>query len=463
MMGVTGWGDNVTLYVEADFSEAISLIGQSVPTTVDTLWDTDYWDDPEATWEDTETVTWSDITEWVQGINTNHGFSRQTTRYNASTASVRLVNTDGRFSPNNTGSPYRIGASTAIGPLRPFRIRAEWTHPFYGVYEFAIFTGLIQSWNLSYDYNGFSVVDVELVGIESQIASFESPALTSQGGGESAGDRINRILTNAGFQGTRYVDDGLANMQATTLEGNTLSQLQLTADSDGGAVYFGPDGAFYFDGFNAQIDKSRDSANFFFTDQNTNYLEVDPEDIVFEEVERIAFQNLTFAYDGDLVRNVYNYQRVGGAMQTVDNQASRQLYGDRGDVRTDLICSTDADVLRLVNREIAVNNTPELRVESVTFSPLSPRNSSDEGDPGYRVWLWLAYGAMNLRQGTFVYYQPPGEPEPVRSDVFIESISHSITPTGWEIKMGFSSATVYAAIGNTLWDEVNWDYAVWSW
>jgi hypothetical protein len=453
MMGVTGWGDNVTLYVEADFSEAISLIGQSVPTTVDTLWDTDYWDDPEALWESTETVTWSDITEWVQGISTNHGFSRQTTRYNASTASVRLVNTDGRFSPNNTGSPYRIGASTAIGPLRPFRIRAEWDDGTGFSYLIPLFTGLIQSWNLSYDYNGFAVVDVELVGIESQVASFDSPALASQGAGETAGNRISRILTNAGFQGDRYLDAGSATMQATTLEGNTLSELQLTADSDGGAIYWGPDGAVYYDGFNAQLDKSRTSAPFFFTDQNTNY----------SDIERIAFQNLTFGYDGDLVRNIYNYQRVGGTMQTVDNQASRQLYGDRGDVRTDLICSTNADVLRLINREIVLNNIPELRVESVTFSPLSPRNFGDDNNPGARVWLWLGTGAMSLRRGTFVYYQPPGEPEPVRSDVFIESISHSITPTGWEIKLGFSSATVYVTIGNTLWDEVNWDYAAWSW
>jgi len=120
MMGVTGWGGSITLYVEADFSEAVSDIGSWNPTTLDTLWDTDYWDDEAALWESTETTTWTDVTEWVQGIDTNHGFSRQTTRYNASTANVRLVNQDGRFSPNNTASPYRIGDSTTIGPLRPF-------------------------------------------------------------------------------------------------------------------------------------------------------------------------------------------------------------------------------------------------------------------------------------------------------------------------------------------------------
>jgi len=464
-MGVTGWGGTVTLYVEADFSEAISQIGQSVPTTIDTLWDTDYWDAADATWESSGTVTWTDITEWVQGIETNHGFSRQTTRYNASTASVRLINTDGRFSPNNTASPYRIGDSTTIGPLRPIRIRAEWVSASGATYEFTIFTGLIQSWNLAYDYNGFAVVNAELVGIESQVASFESPALSSQGANESAGARINRILTNAGFQGTRYVDTGLANMQATTLEGNALSELQLTADSEGGAVYWGPDGSAYFDGFNAQIDKSRTSAAFFFTDENVDYLQTSPGDygFVFSVVERIAFQSLTFAYDGDLVRNIYNYQRVGGSTQTVDNQASRALYGNRGDVRSDLICTTDADVARLVDREIAVNNVPELRVESLTFSPLSPRNFGDYEDPGGRVWKWLAYDMISLRQGTFVYYQPPGEPNPVRSDVFIESISHSITPSGWSIKLGFSSATVYATMANTIWDTVNWDDAVWSW
>jgi len=101
---------------------------------------------------------------------------------------------------------------------------------------------------LAYDYDNNAVVDAQLVGIESQIASYESPALSSQGAGESAGDRINRILTNAGFNGTRYVDDGESAMQATTLEGNALSELQLTADSEGGAVYWGADGAVYFDG-----------------------------------------------------------------------------------------------------------------------------------------------------------------------------------------------------------------------
>lgn len=150
-------------------------------------------------------------------------------------------------------------------------------------------------------------------------------------------------------------------------------------------------------------------------------------------------------------------------MQTADNQASRALYGDRAEVRTDLICTTDADVVRLIDRELAVNNIPELRVESVTFSPLSPRNVGEENNPGSRVWKWLAYGVLKLRQGTFVYYQPPGEPDPVRSDVFIESIGHSITPSDWKIKLGFSSATVYASMANTLWDTEYWDQVVWSW
>jgi len=462
-MGVTSWGGSITLYVEADFSEAVSNIGASAPTTLDTIWDTDYWDDPSALWESTETLSWTDITEWVQGIDTNHGFSRQTTRYNASTASLRLINQDGRFSPNNTDSPYRLGDSTTIGPLRPFRIRAVWDNGYGSSYEFSIFTGLISAWNLAYDYDGFAVVDVQLVGIESQIASFESPALSSQGAGETAGARINRILTNAGFEGTRYVDDGESTMQATTLEGNALSELQLTADSEGGAIYWGADGAVYFDGFNAQIQKSRTSPEFFFSDGNSDYFDINPEDIVFDTVERIAFQQVTFGYDGDLVRNIYNYQRVGGTLQSLDNQASRSLYGDRADARTDLICSTDDDVVRLIDRELAVYNSPELRVESLTLSPLNPRNTGDDGTTGSRVWKWLAYNTFRLRQGTFVLYQPPGEPEQVRSDVFIESISHRITPTDWEIKLGFSSATVYARMANTIWNTVNWDEAVWSW
>lgn len=461
-MGVTGWGGSITLYVEADFSEAVSNIGTSAPTTLDTIWDTDYWDDPTALWESTETLSWTDITEWVQGINTSHGFARQTNRYNCATAGVRLNNLDGRFSPTNVNSPYRIGDSSTIGPLRPFRIRANWTSD-YASKDFTLFTGIIQAWNLAYDYNGNAIVDVELLGSETLMASTELPAESSQGAGETSGARINRILTAANWQGTRYVDDGEATVQATTLEGNVLSQLQTVADSEGGAIWWDSDGTARFDAFNAQIDKNRTSSHFFFSDIDDDTWNFYPGDPVAEIIQRISFQTLNFAYDGDLVKNIYNWQREGGTVQTLDNQSSRALFGDRGDSRSDLICTTDDDVLRLIDREIALNVTPELRVESIKFSPLNPRNADDTGNPGARVWLWLAYGLMELRQGTFVYFKPPGEPDWVRSDVFIESISHDISTTGWEITLGFSSATVYVRMANSLWDTGYWDTAVWSW
>lgn len=461
-MGVTGWGGNITLYVEADFSSAVSDIGSSIPTTVDTLWDTDFWDSAQATWESAGTITWTDITAWVQGISTNHGFSRQTTRYNCSSAQIRLDNLDGRFSPMNTASPYRIGASTAIGVLRPFRIRAEWNNEGI-VNQFPLFTGLIQSWNLAYDLSGNAIVNVELLGIESQIASFELPAQSSQGANETAGARINRVLTAANWQGQRYVDTGNSTMQATTLEGNALNLLQLTAESEGGAVYWGPDGAAYFDGFNAQIEKNRTSPHFFFSDINSDLWPAGGIGPLVDLTERIVFSSLSYAYDGDLVRNIYNWQRIGGSVYTAANAASRQLYGDRADARSDLICTSDSTVRSLVERELATNVVPELRVESVRFSALNPRNNTDYGNPGGRVWGWLALGLMNLRQGTFVYFKPPGESSYVKTDVFIESVSHDITPTSWDISLGFSSATVYTRMASSVWDTGVYDTAVWSW
>ena len=460
-MGVLGWGGNVTVYVEADFSEATGPIGSSTPITVDTLWDTDYWDDPTATWESTETLTWTDITEWVQGISTNHGFSRQTTRFNCSTATVRLVNTDGRFSPSNVNSPYRLGDSTTIGVLRPFRIRAEWVS--FGVTKsFPLFTGLIQSWNLAYDYNRNAIVNVELLGIESQIASFDQPATTSQGAGETSGERIDRVLTAANWQGIRYIDIGETTVQATTLEGNALSELQLTADSEGGAIYWGPDGAAYFDGYNAQIEKGRTTPQFFFSESDEDLFPTTGGQLL-TLISRIVFSDLTFSYNGDLVRNIYNWERVGGTTQRSSNSKSRQLYGDRSDTRTDLICETDGQVRNLIKRELAVNVAPELRVETLKFSPLHPRNTDDYGQPGGRVWTWFDQELLGLRQGTFVYFKPPGETDYVETDVFIDSISHDITPTGWEITLGFSSATVYFRMASSLWDTGTWDTAVWSW
>ncbi|MFG2747220.1 carbohydrate binding domain-containing protein [Streptomyces chartreusis] len=67
------------------------------------------------------TITWTDITQWVdlrQQIRISRGASDELSQTQAGTLGLTLDNTDGRFTPGNTASPY----SPYVRPSCPIRI-----------------------------------------------------------------------------------------------------------------------------------------------------------------------------------------------------------------------------------------------------------------------------------------------------------------------------------------------------
>ena len=456
-MGTTGWGGAVTLYVEADLSRPVSFVGPPPTPSGLTQWDEDTWDSATAQFTGYG-PEWTDITQWVRSVQTSHQFSRQTNRYNTATASISLGNTDGRFSPTNTSSPYRVGSSTTIGVLRQIRVRAVYTTASQ-TYSWVLFTGLIQSWDQKYPQMGHdAVVEVSAVGIESRLAQWTGLAQTAQGAGESSGARVNRILDVAGWDGPRDIDDGSSTLAATTLEGGATELLQLTADSEGGYFYVRPDGTATFDGINAQVEKGRLSHYVTFSDQAST-----------EFGRTVVFQDIGYAYNGDLVTNIVEYQSAGGTAQTVASGSSRSLYGDRKISRSDLLTESDTVVLRLANRQLTVFQNPELRVETLTVSPLASENYDLEtSEPGGALFYSLASGDIGLRNGARIVHTPVHESTQISQMAFIEGISHSITPDNWLTTLNFSSASAYENVGLALFDGVDsqagyFDLTRWGW
>jgi hypothetical protein len=438
-MGVTGWGGSVTLYVEADFTQTIAEISGSPVVGTSTQWGTATWGTSD--WQPPITTTWTDITADVRSLSTGAAFSRQTNRYNTARASVLLDNRSGNYSPTNTdGDHYQH-----IGLLRPMRIRAEYLNLYGVTVGWPIFTGLIQSW--AEDFPSFgkdSTVTVELLGNDSQLASIDNVAQASQGAGESAGARVQRILTDADWYWPTFVDEGETTMQATTLEGTPQSLLALTADSEGGAYYCGPDGSLHFDGFYAQIEKAgRTIPALHFSDAPA-------------DATTLAYSDISLSYDGDLVRNVISYQRVGGTVQTVTAEASRQLYGTRSESRTDLICQSNTDVATIARRDLAILQDPEHRVESVKLNPQDPNNADG------RLWDALSSQAIALRLGALVEYTPQNQTTIARY-VFVEGISHTISADRWQIGLTFSSATAYRPQALSRWGVGAWGAVTWTW
>lgn len=99
--------------------------------------------------------TWTDISYWAFQGKIKRGRQHELGRFDAGTLTLNLLNTDGRFSPSNSGSPYGAGA---VAPGRPIRVRAT-----YGAVTCNLFRGFIEAWKTSWSGPTMSTVQVTAV------------------------------------------------------------------------------------------------------------------------------------------------------------------------------------------------------------------------------------------------------------------------------------------------------------
>lgn len=446
---VVGWGGRTTLFVEIDLSQAVDDIGVAI--TGATLWDAATWDGSAEGYAWGEGTTWTDVTPWCRSVQTRRGFSRQTGTFNAGSCTVTLDNRDGRFSPDNTLSPYRVGTSTSIGIWRPMRVRAQYESPNSAIQSWSMFTGFVRSWDEDFPvYAADAVVTVQAVDAFAQLAAFDNYAQTPAGGGELSGARISRILDAVGYTGDRFIDAGEVTLQSTDLEGTALTLLRDTATSEGGkgnaaAVWVGAEGAIRYDGASALLEKARSiQTQVTFADDG--------------DATAIKFRNVDGNYDGDLVSNMAAYKRVDGTVQTVVDAASRSLYGDRQLEESSLLCETDAQALLLAQRDVGLLATPERRIESLSFVPHG--QGSEAGN--HLAWDALSRDLIQLRAMASVRVTPPAGDQ-INRTVHLSAIGHTISNTLWTVGVEFSSATVYAGLVDSRWDTAEWDSENWSW
>lgn len=422
--GVNFW-DQVTITVEAAFSAAQGDYG---------VWDIGAWD--TATWG--PDLVWSDISQYVRSIQTSIGRSREFDHFSAGTATLVLANRDGRFSPENTSGPYASGGLSGVRPWRPMRIRVDLLNVvFADPAPLYIFYGYAESFTDDFPGTKDSRTTIKLVDGIALIAAFDGFEQPAEGDGEPAGVRIHRVLDNAMWTGGRSIDTSGTLCQATTLAQNAWTELLLTADSDGGDVWVEPDNTLVFEHAGHPYEDPRESSvQATFTDDDTG----------------LRYQDIEFAYDGDLLVNLAKIARAGGTEQTAADNTSRALFGDHLFSRDDLICTTDSQVLSIANRMVGLRAESEKRVKSITIHPRS--------DPD-NLWLQLE---RRIRDRINIKRTIPGTTVTLDRDCFIDGIEHTITPEDWVTTFTLASATGFATAGEIgVWDSGIWDVAVAGW
>lgn len=380
-------------------------------------------------------ANWTDISAYVRRVETLRRFGREVGAWETGTATIVLDNRTGRFDPDNLAGPYVTAGVTQIRPWRPVRIRAT-----YAGVTYDVFRGYILSWPETYPGQADSEITVACVDEFGLIARFDGLEQAPVGAGEQSGRRIHRILDNAAYQGTRNIDLGQITVQATTLAQNALTEVKLTSDSEGGAVWCEPDGSVTFENRYALIENAR-SNTVQATFGDGGGTEIPYTDIVVE-------------YDGDQVHNYVQYARTGGTVQTAADATSRALYGDQSQGnRSDLICETDAQALDLARYHLAVRKDPEKRITSISLAPAQPQRAA--------VVMPQALG-RRVRDLIRVVRRPTGRPNTITRDVFVSGIAHRFDAGDWRTTFELFSATGNQVFSSSRYDAATFDFSVFS-
>lgn len=394
------------------------------------VWDVGLWD--TATWG--PDVVWVDVSNWVRSLSTNRQIDRSLHGWDFGQATVELNNADGRFSASNMSGPYVTAGVTQIRPWRPVWIQATWAGVTYDLYY-----GYALTWQdgfLETSRNaGHAIVTVACDDEFASLGRFDGYEQPPVGGGETSGKRIHRILDNAGHTGTRNVDNGVMTMQATNLSANAVTDLKLTADSEGGAVYVDRSGTVVFDNIYALIENTR-SNTVQATFGDGGGVELPTNDIGIE-------------YNGDSTWNIAAFARQNGTTVVSADNTSRALYGDKRQVRTDLMCETDTQVQTLADMWVARFKDPEYRIGSVRIKPRS--------DPAR---LFPAVLGREVRDLVRVVKRPPGG-FTVSQDVFVSGLSFDVTGDDFVCDLTLSSGRPYTSFATSRWDTGRWDSATW--
>ena len=273
--------------------------------------------------------------------------------YEAGTATIRVLDPNSYFSPQNTASPYY----PYVVPLRKLRVSATKN----GVTHW-LFSGYTTDYKYTYDQaENMGYVDIVCNDAFRLFNLAQLTTIADSGAGQTTGTRINKILNQMDFPNSlRQVSTGSTTCQAdpaTTRSG--LDALKNAEFTEQGALYVNSDGALVF--------KSRDEV--------VGSLAETP--IEFNQTGGIPYKNLQFAFDDKLIINNANFTRVGGTTQVVSNAASVAKYFPHGNVEANLVAETDTQVLNIAQVYVATRAETTIRIDAMTVDLMDSAVSTE--------------------------------------------------------------------------------------
>jgi len=337
-----------TISVSFDFSQGATfglgfVIGDSINGVIGT---SQFGDSPVAT----PTI---DLSTQTRQIKISRGRNIMRDTYEAGNCTVRVIDQDGSFNPQNPASPY-FGYLT---PLRKVRVAAT-----TDTAQSFLFSGYVTDYKYTYP-TGQELGYVDLICADAfrLFAMANVSTVTGATAGQTTGTRIDKILDQVDFPSSmRIIDLGSTTVQVdpgTTR--SSLSALQVAEFTEQGAFYVLPAGEVEF----------KDRADVVAS------LAAAP--IEFNQTTGIPYADLKFAFDDKLIINSASMVRVGGSKVTANDLDSIAKYFPHGMNVENLIAQTDAQVQDIADIYVATRKETTIRIDAMTVDLLDTAVPTD--------------------------------------------------------------------------------------
>jgi hypothetical protein len=344
-----------------------------------------------------------DVSNLLDSVNTNRGRNISSEQFQTGTASIRLLDQNGDFNPQNPASPYY----TYLNPMRKMTITAT-----YSGVTYPIFAGYITGYNTSTPKFNGDIVYTTITAVDGfrlfQNAQFFG--VTGAVAGETTGTRIGKILDTIGWPTPlRDIDTGLTTVQADPATQRTaLQALQTVATTEYGAIYMDATGRLTFQ------------------DRNLTVSSVAGTPVVFkDDGTAIGYFDVKWVFDDTQVYNLATVTRTGGTVQTASDAASIAKFFTHSYNQSGLLMQTDAVALDYAQAFIASRKDTSTRVDELTL---------DLQQDNYTAGTIAALDLDFFDPISVTTTQPNNTTLSKTVQVF--NVSHSITPNSWKTKFG---------------------------
>ena len=339
-----------------------------------------------------------DVSDQIDKIETGRGRNAQADQFQTGTMSLRIVDQNGDFNPQNPASPYY----ELLTPMRKVFISAT-----YNGVDYPIFSGFITSYTTTTPKNAVDVVYTTITAVDAfRLAqNAQVSTVTGAAAGNLSGTRINQILDQIGWPSSlRDVDPGLTTLQADPGTARTsLQAMQTVETSEYGALYVNPNGAFVFQDRSVTTGSIGNTPTMF-NDDGTN----------------IGYNNAVWRLDDTLVYNQATVTRSGGTPQVATNAASIAKYFVHSYNQQDLLMQTDAVALDYARAYVASRAETSIRCDAIEL---------DLYTPSYNAGILAALTLDFFDPVTITTNQPGASTLTKTLQVF--GVGHFITPNTW--------------------------------